>query len=88
MDRCIVKSSDVEAIIIAPREGNLYKINFVNVNDVNATNLVQSLTGDDTLKLWHHRLGYLNVKGVYKLQNMVSGMNLGKKNLPHNLVGL
>lgn len=76
VDECIVKFSDSEAIMIAPRKRILYKRNFMKVCKADAANLVQSLRGDDTHELWHHRLCHLNVKGIHKFQNMVSGMNV------------
>ena len=82
LNECIVKSCNGEAIAIAPRKRNLYEINFVKVHEAEATNLVQSPTGDGALELWHRCLGHLNVKGVHTLQNMVSGMNLGKFSCP------
>ncbi len=82
LNECIVKASDGEAIAIAPREGNLYQMNFMKVHGVDAANLVQSPTGDGGLELWHRRLGHLNEKGVRTLQTMVSGMNLGKISCP------
>ena len=60
----------------------MYEINIVKVHEAEAAYLVQSLTEDNTVKLWHRCLGHLNMKGVYTLQNMVSGMNLGKKICP------
>ena len=47
-----------------------------------ATNLVQSPTRDVALELWHHRLGHVNVEGVYTLQILVNGMNLVKFSCP------
>ena len=46
------------------------------------TNLVQSPMEDDALELWHHNLGHLNLKSVHSLQNMMSGINLGKFSCP------
>ena len=40
LNECIVKSYNGEAIAIAPCKRNLYKINFVKVHKVKATNLV------------------------------------------------
>jgi len=82
LNECIVKGSDGEAIAVAPREGNLYQMNFAKVHGADAAHLVQSPTGDGGLELWHRRLGHLNEKGVRMLQSMVSGMNLGKPSSP------
>lgn len=72
-----VKSYDGEAIAIAPRKQNLYNIKFMKVHKTEIANLVQFPMEDDTLKLWHRRLGHLNMNIVHILQNMMSGMNLG-----------
>lgn len=50
LNKCIVKSCDGEAIAIAPREQNLYKINFVKVYKAQLANLVQFPMGDGALK--------------------------------------
>lgn len=78
LNECIAKFYGCEAIAIAIQEDNLYEIKFVNVHKANMANLVQFPMGDGTLEFWHHRLGHLKMKGVRMLQNMVSGMNLGK----------
>ena len=65
LNKCIVKSCDGEANANMPRECNLYEINFVEVHEVEVTNLMQVPTTDDMLKLWHHSLDNLNVKGVH-----------------------
>ena len=44
--------------------------------------MVQFPTGDGVFKLWHRRLDHLNVKDVHTLQNMISGINLGKFSCP------
>ena len=41
LNKCIVKFCNGEAIVIAPHECKLYKINFVKVHKVKAANLVQ-----------------------------------------------
>ena len=51
LNQCIVNSYDSEYIGIAVREHNLE----------------QSPMIDDAFEFWHHRLGHLNVKGVYTL---------------------
>ena len=78
LNEYIVKFCNGKAIAIAPRERNLYEINFVKVHEAEAANLVQFPTGDDTLEVWYNRLGHLNLKGVYPLQNMVINMIIGK----------
>lgn len=77
LNKCIKKYCDGEAIMITPRKDILYEIIFFKMHKVDATNLMQSPVGDDALELYHRHLGYLNVKGIYKLQNMVSGVNYG-----------
>jgi hypothetical protein len=51
LNKCIVKFCDGEVIANAPRKQNMYEINFVEVHEVEATNLVQPLVGDDVLGL-------------------------------------
>ena len=46
--------------------------------------LARTSANDDAMELWHKRLGHLNAKWVKALQNMVSGMDLGK--VPSNVV--
>lgn len=53
-------------------------MNFTKMYEVDATNLVQCPTEDDTLEPWYRRLGHLNVKDIHRLQNMMSDTNVGK----------
>lgn len=48
----IVKFYDSEVIAITAREQNLYKINFVNVQETEVVNLVQSQMGHGALELF------------------------------------
>ena len=82
LNQCIVKSYNGEAITIVSCEGNLHKINFMKVHEAYATKLVQTPTGDGERELWHLRLSHLNVKDVHTLQNMVSGIPIGKFSYP------
>jgi hypothetical protein len=43
-----------------------------------AINFVHSVAGNNPVKLWHRRLGYLDVRNVYILQSMVKGMDINK----------
>lgn len=65
LNECFVKTCDGKAIAIMSRKDNLYEMNFTKVHESDAANLVQFPTGDGTLKLWHHCLSHLNVKGVH-----------------------
>jgi transposase InsO family protein len=83
MNECIVKTRDGKVVAIAPREGNLYKMAFTKVHEgADVVNMAQSSSNEGALELWHRRLGHLNMKSVHALQNMVSGMNLGKLKCP------
>lgn len=61
---------------------HLNKIKFTNVRGADMANLVQSPIWDGALKLGHRRLRNSKKKGVFTLQNMVGGMNLGKNICP------
>ena len=74
----LCKVCDGEAIVIVSRESNLYEMNFTKVHEADVANLVQSPTGYGVFKLWHRRLSHLNRENIYKLQNMLSGIDLGK----------
>ena len=78
-DGCIVRAPHGEVIAMAPRQGNLYQMDFTKVYAVDATNLAQASTNRGPLELWHRRLGHLNVTSVHALEKMVSGMNLGPR---------
>ena len=77
LNKWIIKYYDRKAIAVELREGNFYEILVIKVHQTNAANLVQSPMGDGALKFWYCRLGHLNVED-HMLQNMVSGMNIGK----------
>jgi hypothetical protein len=51
LNECFVKGHNGKAIAIAPREGNLYGMNFTKLHGVDVTNWVQSLMGDDAQAL-------------------------------------
>lgn len=87
LNECFVKACDGKTFAIAPREGNLYGMNFKKVHIADATNLVSFSTKlllnfYWTLVLWHRRLGYLNVNGVHTIQNKVSNMKHVKLSCP------
>ena len=76
---CIVRAPHGEVIAMAPRQGNLYQMEFTTVYAADVANLAQASTNQAALELWHRRLGHLNVASVHALQNLVSGMNLGPR---------
>ena len=78
MTEYIVQGSNWKVVIVALYEGNLYHMNFAEVHEADVANLVQSSTKDGALKLWHCRLGQLNMKSVHTLQRIMSGMKLAK----------
>ena len=88
LNKCIVKSCDGEAIVVAPHEQNLYIINFVKVHEKEAANLVQSLMGDGVVDLWYCRLVHLNVNSVHTIQNILGVHEPWQIFLPHILVVL
>lgn len=55
---------------------------FVKVHKAEAASLVQFPTWDNIFELWTCRLGDLNGKNINTLQNIVSGMNIGKLSCP------
>lgn len=78
LKKYFVKVWNGEVIAIASLKGNLYIMDLTKVHRADVANLVQSSTEDDALKLWHRRIGNLNVKNIHKFQNMVNDMNLDK----------
>jgi hypothetical protein len=69
-------------VAIAQREENLYLMTFKEVCEANSADFVHSCVGGDSVELWHHRLGHLNVRSIYALQSMVKGIILGKTSRP------
>ena len=66
----------------AHREENLYLMTFNEVFGAHSADVVHSSVGGDSVELWHHRLGHLDVRSIYALQTMVKNINLGKTSLP------
>ena len=75
---CVVRAAHIKMLATTSREGNLYQVVCKKVNVVEVATLAHSSPNDESLELWHRRLGHLNVKSVKAFQTMVSGMNLGK----------
>ena len=48
----------------------------------NSADFVHLRGGGNSVELWHHRLGYLDVRSIYALQSMVKGIYLGKTSPP------
>ena len=82
VNECIVRGANGEVVAIARREGNLYLMTFKELHGAHSTNLENSRAGGDSVELWHHRLGHLDVRSIYALQSMVKGINLGKTSPP------
>ena len=76
---CILRASNGDVLVQAPREGNLYQVTFTKVYEADAANLAQSSTKQGELELWHRRLGHWNGRSMHLLQSMVSGMTLSKE---------
>ena len=76
--RCVVKAQDGKVLVMTSMEANLYQVELKNVNGAEVRSLALTSANGDALELWHKRLGHLNAKSVKALENMVSGMNLGK----------
>ena len=81
-NKCIVGGANGDMVAIAWHERNLYQMTFSEACGVDVANFVCSHVGGGLVELWHCRLGYLNVRSVYALQNMVRNMNLGKTSHP------
>ena len=82
---CIVRAQSGEKLAMSSLEANLYQLELMKVNGAEVSTLAHTSANGDAMELWHKRLGNLNAKGVVKaLQNMVSGMDLGK--VPSNVV--
>ena len=84
MNECIVGGANGDTVAIARREDNLYQMTFTEVHGAHSANSEHSRAGGDSVELWHHRLGHLDVRSIYALQNMVKGMNVGKTPPPAN----
>ncbi len=67
----------------AQRDKNLYLLNVKVRKDT--THIANSL--DEGAKLWHERLGHLNMASLKELDAMVDGMNLKELSLHHNCEG-
>lgn len=86
LNKYIVRGPDGEVIAMELHEGNLHKINFTKMHEVDVVNLIQVWKKDGVLELWYCRLRQLNVKNVYVLQSMVYDMNLVIALLPTSLL--
>jgi hypothetical protein len=67
----------------AQRDKNLYLLNVKVCKDM--THIANSL--DEGAKLWHERLGHLNMASLKELDAMVDGMNLKEASLHHDYDG-
>lgn len=81
LNKCFIKADNGKTITIASRKDDVYETNFTKVYGVDAANLVQFPLGDGALKLWHCRLGHMNIRDVHMLQNMMININLGKNKI-------
>ena len=55
---------------------------FTEVHRADSADFVHLCAGGDMVELWHCRLGHLDVRSVYALQNMVKDINVGKTSPP------
>ena len=81
---CIVRAQSGKMLAMGSMEANLYQLELKKVNGAEVSTLAHTSANGDAMELWHKRLGHFNAKGVKALQNMVSGMDLGK--VPSNVV--
>ena len=65
-----------DVIAITQHKENLYHMTFTEVWRANVANIVSVRVGGNPVKLWHHQLGYLDVRSVSALQTMVRSMNV------------
>ena len=75
---CILVARSGEMIVTAPKVGNLYQLEFKTVNGSSTACVAQAAVVQDSMELWHKRLGHLNVKSVKALEGMVGGMQVKK----------
>ena len=82
VNECIVEGANGDVVAIARREGSLYEMCFKEVCGANSGDFVHLRGEGDSVEVWHHRLGHLDVRSIYALQSMVKGINLGKTSHP------
>jgi transposase InsO family protein len=75
---CVLATRSGEMIVTVPKLGNLYQLEFKTVNDSSTASVAQAALVQDSMELWHKRLGHLNVKSVKALEGMVGGMQVKK----------
>jgi hypothetical protein len=85
VNKCIVGGVNDNVIVIARCQGNLYQMTCTEVCKANVANFVRSCAGVSPAKLWHHRLGHLDVRSIYALESMIRGMNLNNHQNPWKL---
>ena len=71
VNECIVGDANGDTVAIAPRKGNLYHMTFKEIHGAHSANSEHSCAGGDSVEVWHHRLGHLDVRSIYGLQSMV-----------------
>jgi hypothetical protein len=82
VNECIVGGANGGVMAIVHREENLYLMTFKEVLGAHSADVEHSSVGGDSVELWHHRLGHLDVRSIHALQMMVKGINLGKTSPP------
>ena len=55
---------------------------FQEICGADSADCVHSHARGNSIELWYHRLGHLDVRSVYALQSMVKGTNVGKTSRP------
>ncbi len=75
------KVNDVRGVVVAQarRDKNLYLLNVKVRKDM--AHIANSL--EESVMLWHERLGHLNMASLKELDAMVDGMNLKEVSLHH-----
>ncbi len=79
------KVNDAQGVVVAEarKDKNLYLLNVKVGKDT--AHIANSL--HEGARLWHERLGHLNMASLKELDAMVDGMNLKKMLLHHNCDG-
>ena len=71
---CAVKDDHGHTLALAARVNNLYRLRCTKESGSEDAKVAASK--EEGLKLWHCRMGHLNVKSLKKLPSLVSGLDL------------
>ena len=75
---CTVKDDHGHTLALAARVNNLYRMRCTKVSGSEDAKVAASK--EEGLKLWHRRMGHLNVKSLVQLPSLVSGLDLSHTN--------